>query len=269
MVSTSQTTSMPHLVISLASPEGMFRRSILNFEHDIIEAVDAASSFTLLGRYSKNKDGILSGCYSHYCAWQELIRRGLSGVILEDDAQRVRHHIGYNLNSFPGDGFTILGGSIRTGGAWAREKEEFVDTCKIMDIVMGLTRGVNPIQGCRWLNSIAYFMPLEVAKKLVNIVDSNPKMQILDVWMGNQNVPQYLFFPNLYMDSDRTTSQLGTPPNKSQVDLYVCRYMREAMQERGCNFPARGGDESTLASPPNIALSAFHFLPPCRFETVT
>ena len=122
VVSTSQTTSMPHLVISLASPEGMFRRSILNFEHDIAEAVDAPSSFTLLGRYSKNKDGILSGCYSHYCAWQELIRRGLSGVILEDDAQRVRHHIEHNLNSFPSDGFTILGGSIRTGGAWAREK---------------------------------------------------------------------------------------------------------------------------------------------------
>lgn len=240
---------MPHLVISLNSDEGMMRRSALNFEHEIIEAIPAPSSFILQGRYKQHKDAILSGCYSHYRCWQELVRRGRSGVVLEDDAERVRHDIEYHVDTFPDDGFTLLGGAIRTPGAWEREQQEFVDTSQIMQIILGFSPGVNPVRDFRWTNSIAYFMPLKIAKKLIGIVDANPSFRIIDIWLSNLQVPQYLMWPNLFIDSERAISQLGSKDDHAHSDLYVCRFMREAMQRQGYTFPVRGGDWNAIWSP--------------------
>ena len=180
--------SMPHLVVSLASDEGLRRRQCLNFEHEIVEAQPAPMWLTLLGRYKKHVDAIRSGCFSHYLAWQELVRLGQSGVVLEDDAQRVRPDISYSSAMFPMDGFTLLGGAIRTPGAWARESSEFVENGRIMDVVTSLRPGVNRVQGFRWTNSIAYFLPLDVAKQLIALVDANPKMRIIDIWLNSQKV---------------------------------------------------------------------------------
>jgi hypothetical protein len=256
---------MPHLVVSLASNEGFGRRQRLNFLHEIVEAQPAPMWLTLQGRYKKHLDAIRSGCYSHYLAWQELVRLGKSGVVLEDDAQRVRSDISYTSDMFPMDGFTLLGGAIRTPGAWARESSEFVENCKVMDILTSLRPGVNPVQGFRWTNSIAYFLPLNVAKQLIALVDANPKMRIIDIWLSLQKVPQYLMYPNVFIDSDSAVSQLGSEVSHSKIDLYICAYMREAMQQKGFNFPLRGGDYKVLTPSqeviPSIPMPRFTYTP--------
>ena len=243
---------MPHLVVSLASNEGFGRRQRLTFPHEIIEAQPAPIWLTLLGRYKKHLDAIRSGCYSHYLAWQELVRLGVSGVVLEDDAQRVRPDITYSEDMFPMDGFTLLGGAIRTSGAWARESSEFVESGTIMDVLASLRPGVNPVQGFRWTNSIAYFLPLNVAKQLIALVDAKPKMRIIDIWLNSQKVPQYLMYPNVFIDSDSAVSQLGSEVSHSKIDLYICAYMRKAMQQKGFTFPVRGGDYQVLSPRPEL-----------------
>lgn len=238
---------VPHLVISLAgSPEGARRRAQLNFEHAILWAHSEAPAWLQVhGRYKEPTLGAVRATfYSHYEAWRRLAEEGSPAVVCEDDAYLVRG--GYDVSDFPQDSITLLGGAVRTPGAWAREKAEFIDSGEFMALVASMKVGLNPIhQGFRWTNCLAYYVPAAVAPELVRLAQveaTKPRggLRAVDIWLGKSGMARYLLFPNAFIDMDNARTQVSSPVEHRKADFYICANMRRASERMGIILPPRG-----------------------------
>lgn len=175
--------------------------------------------------------------------WQKIASEQRDAVVCEDDAVLREGRI-FNTSSLPQDGITLLGGCIRTPGAWARERSEFVENLKFLEIVKSFKPGINNITDeFRWTNCLAYFIPWNLAKELIQTVsDCHGKVRPVDIWLGQQPQMKYLYYPNVFIDMDNATTQVNIPKGHQKADFYICEYMRKAAMKKNIRLTTRGSN---------------------------
>ena len=243
-----------HFVISLESPEGAKRKAQLNFMHSIFMAYPHTSSepkdfgIYMLGRAKEHTELAprqRATFFSHYKLWETISKNQADAVICEDDAILVESR-SIDISTLPRDGITLLGGCIRTPGAWSREKAEFVNNLKFLDIVKNFKPGINIIDydKFRWTNCLAYFLPWNMARHLVEdvrrILDEGKGFRPVDIWLGKNIWMKYIHYPNIFIDMDDSVTQVNSPKGHQKADFYICEYMRRAAAEQSIRLSKRG-----------------------------
>jgi len=241
----------PIIVISLLNTsEGKSRRSKLNMKHELFTAFHWEDSephtfIEVAGRAQEitgTKPRQRATFYSHYMLWKQVAEGSINTIIAEDDAILVRD---IDLTILSDDCITLLGGCIRTPGTWNREMAEFVETMKFLDIVKHFKPGLNNIDydNFRWTNCLAYYLPVNIARKLVDkVVADKHKVRPVDIWLGQTGFVQQLFFPNMFIDMDEAVTQVNSPKGHQKADFYICEFMRKWAMKQGINLSARGSN---------------------------
>ena len=258
-IATPEECMPPIIVISLLNTsEGKSRRSKLNMKHELFTAFHWEDSepherLEMLGRAQESTGTAprqRAIFYSHYSCWKQVAEGNINTIIAEDDALLMRAL----PEQWPSDSIVLLGGAIRTPGAWVREEKEFVDIGKesnILTIVTNLKQGYNDIdyKNFRWTNCLAYYLPVEVAKSLVKKVEatrsSSGKFRVkpVDIWLGESDWVKQLIYPNPFMDMDDSKTQANSPKGHQKADHYICEYMRKSLSmKQGINLSARGSN---------------------------
>ena len=183
--------------------------------------------------------------FSHYKLWVTISKNQADAVICEDDAILVESR-SIDISTLPQDGITLLGGCIRTPGAWSREKAEFVNNLKFLEIVKNFKPGINIIDydEFRWTNCMAYFLPWKMAGHLVEdvrrILDDGKGFRPVDIWLGKNIWMKYIHYPNIFIDMDDSVTQVNSPKGHQKADFYICEYMRRAAAEQSIRLSKRG-----------------------------
>ena len=256
-IATPEECMPPIIVISLLNTsEGKSRRSKLNMKHELFTAFhwedsEPHTSIEVTGRAQESTGTAprqRAIFYSHYSCWKQVAEGNINTIIAEDDALLMRAL----PEQWPSDSIVLLGGAIRTPGAWVHEEKEFVDIGKesnILTIVTNLKQGYNDIdyKNFRWTNCLAYYLPVEVAKSLVKKVEatrtSSGKFRVkpVDIWLGESGWVKQLIYPNPFMDMDDSKTQANSPKGHQKADHYICEYMRKSLSmKQGINLSARG-----------------------------
>jgi hypothetical protein len=250
-ISTPKEYMPPIIVISLLNTsEGKSRRSKLNMKHELFTAFhwedsEPHISIEVTGRAQEStgtKPRQRATFYSHYMLWKQVAEGSINTIIAEDDAILVRD---IDLTILSDDCITLLGGCIRTPGAWCREMAEFVENMKFLDIVKNFKPGLNNIDydNFRWTNCLAYYLPVNIARKLVDkVVADKHKVRPVDIWLGQTGFVQQLFFPNMFIDMDEAVTQVNSPKGHQKADFYICEFMRKWAMKQGINLSARGSN---------------------------
>jgi hypothetical protein len=118
------------------------RRSQSNFKHEIFPAYSDKDpeprDIVIMQGRAEEHTGTLpkqwAVFYSRYRCWQKLVVDRIEATTCEDDAL-AKDSATINTSDFPKDGITLLGGAVRTPGAWSREMPEFVKHLKFLEVV--------------------------------------------------------------------------------------------------------------------------------------
>ncbi len=238
-------------LISLDTTEGQQRRSQLKYQYELLSAKTGKQCPSWLvgrmaGRHKGSvKENVCGNFYSHMLAWEKCGSEG--GIVLEDDAQEIRTP-NFDWKQLPQDTVTLLGGTVRTPGAWKREYEEFGLTGEFLRVIGGFNTGLNPITSSfRFTMILSYYVPPDFGPKLVEAAKTSKYLRATDIWLGKleingQKAVSHLVFPNLYQDLSKSTSQINSPPQHLKSDLYCCQMMRKWSAKLGYEFPERGCD---------------------------
>ena len=123
-----------YVITLLNTEESTKRLKQINYEHKVFEAYHDTSdephaNIVMKGRAQEHTGTAprqRATFYSHVKVWQKIASEHRGAVVCEDDAVLLEGR-SFNTSSLQQDAITILGGCIRTPGAWARERPEFVD----------------------------------------------------------------------------------------------------------------------------------------------
>jgi GR25 family glycosyltransferase involved in LPS biosynthesis len=203
----------------------------LGYEYTLVEGLSGASapsafSAKFAGRHKgSTRDASIGALYSHYRVWQQIVVSGSPGIVLEDDAVLVRDFDETLLG--PCEGIVLLGGVLRTSGAWAREKEEFLDSSEYLRIHRALKPGINPMPTKKFTMAIAYYVPHAVAKTLIARADNSSHLKVIDAFLSMSGLVGGVFYPNPFRESPDSKSQCGSPAGDLHADLYLSTKMRK------------------------------------------
>ncbi len=151
--------------------------------------------------------------------WLRIAESGQGGIVMEDDSMLVPGR-SYNVCDFPQDAITRLGGGLRTALAWSFEDPDFITNFKYYEILCSLEYGINlvPISKARFTNSIAYYVPVLCAQRLIDMV-KNKKVHGPDI-MLNALGDSWIWYPPPFVQAPGTVSQCGSP-SKDQKHVYL------------------------------------------------
>ena len=209
------------LVISVNTPVGIKRRSLLNYKFTHIDGCKKAPKWIVDNfkrLHTENPKSILlknrMACFaSHVKALKYVVKNKINRVIiLEDDA----FLDGLVIESLPKDGATLLGGVIRHPTRWELDKE-FINT-KAKKIINKFKNGVNEIdyKKYRWNGAWAIYYPTwKIVKQILDfILSKNFKFKHYDLFLANHKLIKYLYYPSIFThDDSRSISQVSS--NKS------------------------------------------------------
>jgi len=136
---------------------------------------------------------------SHYQLLKDISNSNHKGcVILEDDAVG---QLDYDvLKTLPKDGLTYLGGFFAPKKITETGKEEEVEGEEVYPSLHGL----NELGDDRkLLMTLSYYIPTpQVAKEIVDYIDSKERLRAIDVMLNNWEGKKYYWFPALYKEGD-------------------------------------------------------------------
>ena len=212
-------------------------------------------------RYSDETYNKTVCCFaSHLAAWRQAGSQSI--VVLESDAGLLRPDI---LESFLKTRCTFpvwLGGVLRTPGTWDKEKTEWVTELQVERKLCSYKEGVNQIEGHKFTNSVAYYLPSGYAKRLVEEVENRCPLKTVDVWLTSHI--RHLLWPNPIVTKPGQT-QCGSPLADSEADLYMSRSMRShipgleigaSIEEFKQLLPTPSDKDTVALSPLGSALAA-------------
>ena len=174
------------------------------------------------------------GClYSHMMAWEKIASDNIASIILEDDAIMCRA-VNYEV-VLKSQSLVLLGGVVRTPGAWAREQSEYVETEAYLHRVQNFQVGLKSLDTNKFTGSIAYWMPVGVAKALVAHVQKVAHYRVADIFLRSSVDDILLHFPNAYKELPGCKSQCNSPPKDLGGDLFMSRHFQK---HAGAKFEA-------------------------------
>ena len=242
--SSSHSDTNIYAITLLNTDESKKRLKQINYKHKVVEAYHHTSDEPHANIVTKGRARQRATFYSHMKVWQKIASEQRSAVVCEDDAVLLEGR-SFNTSSLQQDGITLLGGCIRTPGAWVREKSEFVENLKFLEIVKNFKSGTNIITNeFRWTNCLAYYIPWNLAEELIQTVsDCLGKVRPVDIWLGKQPQMKHLYYPNVFIDMDNATTQVKSPKGHQKADFYICEFAMKknirltTLTTRGSNTP--------------------------------
>jgi GR25 family glycosyltransferase involved in LPS biosynthesis len=241
------------LVISMDSDVGKERLAKLNVsDYEVVQGVDGNNAPSWIkekfhGRHKGEHRQATIGCFAaHVAAWEAAGKKAV--IVLEDDAYCCRKFDEEALASCPADGVTLLGGVLRTPGTWDKESEHYIKSGEFLVALSKLKLGVNPLQQ-KFTMSLSYFLPAGVASMLLSAAKKAKSIGPVDAWMGKTGLVTSLYYPNFFMDSATTDSQIGSKTKEMKSDLYANEEMRKIAEKKfKFVFPPRGADVKLFTS---------------------
>jgi len=171
------------------------------------------------------------GClYSHMMVWEKIACDGIGSIVLEDDMIKCRT-VDYSLLKSRYN-LVLLGGVVRTAGAWKREQSEYVQTNMYFQRVDNFIIGLNDLGKNKFTGSCAYYMPVEVAKALVAHVKNVAHFRVADVFMKSSVDNIQVLWPNSFMEMPASRSQCNSPARDLQADLFLSLHFQKHAGEK-------------------------------------
>jgi hypothetical protein len=244
---------VPILAIGIDTAESLRRQALMNYPHEVVLGGVPSDQevLLLLPRHAGRQKGdtlfgTVGAFVGHLRAWRLVAERGVSSIIVEDDAHLIRS---FDAMCLPADGITLLGGTIRTLGAWSREREEFLESREFLRLLSSFGSGVNRVAGFRFTMCIAYHLPASCAARLVQLVDrEGARIRAPDVFLFGSGLVTHLYFPNPFVEVGGP-SQCNSPKSDLDSDFYVSSGMRRfASAQFGLNVNKGGTLDDFRAS---------------------
>ena len=267
-------------VISLSTQEGVKRQKMMRLQpcpmYKVIPGVLPANvpphviDHWYYGRMGKARNRALQGAFAaHWAAWMQIAAAGDKGaLVLEDDCVQYRAYP--QLDKYPHDGITILGGCFKGFSSWARQRA-YVSNLQFLKTIASLQPGLQPLPHeeadkpgkkrkggssqqaskqlavMQWSMCVAYVVPPGFAKKLCNDVHycKGHFLKSPDMWLASYT--KHLLWPPAFEDQG-TTSQCFTDNREQGTDLYCSNEMRQIAEQRGRPLPPRGAVAADVLS---------------------
>jgi hypothetical protein len=226
------TSDMPVFLISRETEEGARRRHSCNFEFQHVPAAaheklpDWLRDRMVRGRRTEASFLCALGCFhSHTEAWRAM--GAGAGIVAEDDARQIRE-LPAVWPLVP----CLLGGALRTKGAWSRERQEYYEAGTCVRELSSLRCGVFQVPG-KWTMSVAYYLPAGFAAVLLKSSESARSLCCVDVWL-NEHI-RHGWFPNPFCDA-LFRSQCMSPSKDLAADLFMNRQGRKSALSMGARI---------------------------------
>ena len=266
-------------VISLSTQEGVKRRKMMRLQpgpmYKVIPGVLPADvpphviDHWYYGRMGKARNRALQGAFAaHWAAWMQIAAAGDKGaLVLEDDCVQYRAYP--QLDKYPHDGITILGGCFKGFSSWARQRA-YVSNLQFLKTIASLQPGLQPLPHneeedipgkkrtgganqqaskqsavMRWSMCVAYVVPPGFAKQLCDSV-SGCKGRLLkspDIWLAPYT--KYFLWPPAFGDQGGD-SQCFTEIRELGTDLYCSEEMRRIAKKSKRALPQLGAPEAAI-----------------------
>jgi hypothetical protein len=109
---------------------------------------------------------------------------------------------------------------VRTSQKWASEFEDFVQPLVFMDIAKGFVSGINCYSNLRFTGSIAYFLRVDGARQLIDMVHKG-KLRATDIMLNECFKSAALVYPPPYVECEGAVSQCKSPAKDQILVLLV------------------------------------------------
>ena len=266
--------AMERYVISVDDSKGRARLAQLKFldgdGHNVVHAITpkdlrmGAWAKVYKGRYNEERNENLIAClYSHVKAWKRIHTDGdRGGMVFEDDIVQFRA-CSRNPACYCAGGVTFLAGAIKSFGSWktSDSKQGVLETLLALST---LKQGGNDVPdyapepaGCLTVSpqseslhatvmgSMAYVVPPDFAKRLIDAFRSTTTHRSPDVWLNHEKLIAQLYWPNPFGDNAED-STIGTERKDRYIDLYMTSGYRKRASALGFPMPERGADEGAV-----------------------
>jgi len=177
------------------------------------------------------RESSISCLWSHMRLWLEIGESGVGCLILEDDAMKVRSMTEQEVQEMVSqEAVMLLGGAIRTKGAWDAEREDYIESLNYQENAKSWKLGVNMLNGHKITGTLAYYMPAIQARVMTAYIsiclDSGKKLKVADVFLNSSPCVVKFRFPNVYAEGPGCSSQCGSPYKDLGADCYLTREMQ-------------------------------------------
>ena len=219
------------------------------------------------GRMGKARNRALQGAFAaHWAAWMQIAAAGDKGaLVLEDDCVQYRAYP--QLDKYPHDGITILGGCFKGFSSWARQRA-YVTNLQFLKTIASLQPGLQPLPHnedipgkkrtgganqqaskqsavMRWSMCVAYVVPPGFAKQLCDSVSgcNGRLLKSPDIWLAPYT--KYFLWPPAFGDQGGD-SQCFTEIRELGTDLYCSEEMRRIAKKSKRALPQLGAPEAAI-----------------------
>ena len=220
------------------------------------------------GRMGKARNRALQGAFAaHWAAWMQIAAAGDKGaLVLEDDCVQYRAYP--QLDKYPHDGITILGGCFKGFSSWTRQRA-YVTNLQFLKTIASLQPGLQPLPHeevdkpgkkrkrggnqqaskqlavMRWSMCVAYVVPPGFAKQLCDDVRGckGYLLKSPDIWLAPYT--KYFLWPPAFGDQGGD-SQCFTEIRELGTDLYCSEEMRRIAKKSERALPQLGAPEAAI-----------------------
>ena len=265
-------------VISLSTQEGVERRKMMRLRpgpmYKVIPGVLPADvpphviDHWYTGRMGKARNRALQGAFAaHWAAWMQIAAAGDKGaLVLEDDCVQYRAYP--QLDKYPHDGITILGGCFKGFSSWGGQRT-YVSNLQFLKTIASLQPGLQPLPHeevdnpgkkrtgganrqaskqsavMRWSMCVAYVVPPGFAKQLCDSVSgcNGRLLKSPDIWLAPYT--KYFLWPPAFGDQGGD-SQCFTEIRELGTDLYCSEEMRRIAKKSKRALPQLGAPEAAI-----------------------
>lgn len=264
--------ALPLFVISLDSEEGRARQrrmQLMLIQHRCVVTsgvpLESVPEHVQLhwnyGRMSMARNRALQGAFSaHWKVWMRIAAEGDKGaLVLEDNC--VQYRLYPELDKYPKDGITLLGGCFKGYNAQGLCERNYIKTYQFLEVLASLQAGLQPLPQrdhdneliankpankrkqlavIRWSMCVAYVVPPGFASRLNEDVKvcSGRVLTSPDIWLGHYT--KYFLWPPAFGDQGCESSRSFTDSHELTTDLYCSSEMRHVAEKAGRPMPALG-----------------------------
>ena len=268
-------------VISLSTQEGVKRQKMMRLQpcsmYKVIPGVSPANvpqhviDHWYYGRMGKARNQALQGAFAaHWAAWMQIAAAGDKGaLVLEDDCVQYRAYP--QLDKYPHDGITILGGCFKGFSSWGGQRT-YVSNLQFLKTIASLQPGLQPLPHneeedipgkkrtgganqqaskqsavMRWSMCVAYVVPPGFAKQLCDSVSgcNGRLLKSPDIWLAPYT-KYFLWPPAFGVQGDG--SQCFIEIREFDTDLYCNNEMRRIAEKSERALPQLGAPEADVLS---------------------
>ena len=204
------------LLISLNNETGAARRSVLNYNYNLIKGLKGSDNNRIVNfvkskfysRYNQDKKGkgylgAVGVFSSHISALNHIVKNNLKNTIILEDDSILKGKLPSPLK-LPKDSLTLFSGRIGPPKSWD-ELDNFHKSCSAQKIIKKFKRGINEIDydKFRYTQQNAIYYPnKEQAQIVLNKIKEAKTLKNIDLFYNKHRLVKYLYYPAPFIHDD-------------------------------------------------------------------